>query len=68
MNKGKVDVLLGLHIHLDGSLPPETIVKLAELSGYRLPADSPEALRPYLTVGAAVCFGIPWHPNRRIFS
>ena len=58
---------IDLHIHLDGSLPPETIVKLAELSGYRLPADSPEALRPYLTVGAGCTdlneylrkFGIP---------
>lgn len=41
---------IDLHLHLDGSLPPETILKLAERSGVRLPADSPETLCPFLSV------------------
>ena len=41
---------IDLHLHLDGSLPAETILKLAERSGVELPADSPETLRPFLSV------------------
>ncbi len=39
-----------LHLHLDGSLPAETILKLAKKDHIELPADTPEGLRPYLTV------------------
>lgn len=42
---------IDLHIHLDGSLPPETIITLADQSGYSLPANTPEELMPFLTVG-----------------
>ena len=43
---GKID----LHLHLDGSLSAETILKLAGREHAKLPADTPEGLRPYLTV------------------
>lgn len=39
-----------LHLHLDGSLPPETVLKLAKMSAYPLPADTVEGLLPFLTV------------------
>lgn len=39
-----------LHLHLDGSLSPEFILKQADKDGIPLPADTPEALKPYLTV------------------
>ena len=41
---------IDLHIHLDGSMPPETVLKLADMSGVTLPATTPEALTQYLTV------------------
>lgn len=44
-NFGKID----LHLHLDGSLPAETILKLAKRDGLELPADTAEGLRPFLT-------------------
>lgn len=34
-----------LHMHLEGSLEPETLVKLAMRNGVRLPYDNPEAVR-----------------------
>lgn len=43
---GKID----LHLHLDGSLSAETILKLAGREHAKLPADTPEGLHPYLTV------------------
>lgn len=43
---------IDLHLHLDGSLPYETILKMAECSGVTLPANTVEGLVPYLTVGA----------------
>ncbi len=33
-----------LHVHLDGSLRPKTMLELAEAGGVRLPASEPEAL------------------------
>ena len=33
---GQID----LHLHLDGSLPAETILRIAKEEGIRLPADS----------------------------
>jgi adenosine deaminase len=33
-----------LHVHLDGSLRPTTMLELADAAGVRLPADEPEAL------------------------
>lgn len=41
---------IDLHNHLDGSLPAETILKLAEMSGVVLPADTVEEITKYLTV------------------
>lgn len=41
---------IDLHNHLDGSLPPETILALAEMSGVELPANTVDAITPYLTV------------------
>ncbi len=40
-----------LHVHLDGSLRIQTILELAELQKVKLPADSPEKLRPFVEVG-----------------
>jgi adenosine deaminase len=34
-----------LHVHLDGSIRPETMIELAGEQGIRLPADDPEALK-----------------------
>ncbi len=39
-----------LHLHLDGSLPVETILTLAREQGIALPAYTVEALRPHCTV------------------
>lgn len=41
---GKID----LHLHLDGSLPAETILGLARKDHIELAADTEEGLRPYL--------------------
>lgn len=42
--------MIDLHLHLDGSLTPEDILRLAELSGISLPHQTPDALRPLLQV------------------
>lgn len=42
-----------LHVHLDGSLRPETMIDLARTSGVALPATDPEALRAYMLVDNA---------------
>jgi adenosine deaminase len=34
-----------LHVHLDGSIRPQTMIELAREQGVRLPAEDPEALR-----------------------
>lgn len=39
-----------LHVHLDGSLRPQTMLELARAQGVRLPADTPEALAQTLSV------------------
>ncbi|MBA3968949.1 MAG: adenosine deaminase [Gemmatimonadetes bacterium] len=39
-----------LHVHLDGSLRPETMLELAAEYGKRMPATEPEALREYMHV------------------
>ncbi len=37
-----------LHVHLDGSLRPETMLELARETGVALPADTPEALADHM--------------------
>ncbi len=39
-----------LHVHLDGSLRPETMLELAEREGLRLPAEDPEGLARHMLV------------------
>ena len=41
---------IDLHNHLDGSLPPKTILELAAMSDVALPADTVEEIKKYLTV------------------
>ena len=40
-----------LHDHLDGSLRLSTILELAEEQKVKLPADTPEKLKPFVSVG-----------------
>ena len=42
--------MIDLHIHLDGSLTAEELLVLARTEGIRLPAETLEGLRPFLTV------------------
>ncbi len=42
-----------LHVHLDGSLRPETLLELADDMRVELPADDPEALARAMTAGDA---------------
>ena len=42
-----------LHVHLDGSLRPETMLDLARAEGITLPSGDPEALRKYMLVSDA---------------
>ncbi len=41
---------IDLHNHLDGSLPPRTILELGKMSGVELPANSVEEIKKYSTV------------------
>ena len=41
-----------LHLHLDGSMRPQTIFELASHQGIALPAADAKALRAYLEVPA----------------
>ena len=34
-----------LHVHLEGTVRPETLLEIARRNGYALPADSVEGLR-----------------------
>ena len=38
-----------LHVHLDGSLRPGTIIELARDQAVQLPTDDPDALADYLS-------------------
>ncbi|WP_019007557.1 adenosine deaminase [Cohnella laeviribosi] len=40
-----------LHVHLDGSVKPSTLVELAEAQGIALPAAGANGMRPYMSVG-----------------
>src|SRR3954466_9812883 len=42
-----------LHVHLDGSLRPETMIELARRTKQKLPFTSPEQLRRYMRVDDA---------------
>ena len=42
--------MIDLHVHFDGSLPVETMIKLANKQHISLPAVTPEDLRPYVSV------------------
>jgi adenosine deaminase len=42
-----------LHVHLDGSLRPGTLIELARASGVTLPSAEPEAVRRFMAVGIA---------------
>ena len=42
-----------LHVHLDGSLRPSTMLDLARSAGITLPSNDPEALRKYMIVDNA---------------
>jgi adenosine deaminase len=42
-----------LHVHLDGSLRPETMLELAREQGKAMPAASADSLRAYMTVTGA---------------
>jgi adenosine deaminase len=42
-----------LHVHLDGSLRPDTMVDLARTAGVTLPTSDPDALRRYMLVDDA---------------
>ncbi|MBL9215809.1 MAG: adenosine deaminase [Opitutaceae bacterium] len=46
--------LIDLHRHLDGNMRLETILDLGRRHGIRLPADTPEGLRPHVQVDGAV--------------
>ena len=40
-----------LHVHLDGSLRPRTILELAEEQKIKLPAETEEVLLPFVQKG-----------------
>lgn len=59
--------MLDLHLHLDGSLPIGTVIKLARLQNIPLPSESDKTLKKYLAVSPAAqslndylkCFDLP---------
>ncbi len=44
--------MIDLHLHFDGSLPVETVLRLAKEQGISLPAQTKEELAPYLAAPA----------------
>ena len=46
--------VIDLHRHLDGNMRITTILDLARQHGIKLPADTPEGLRPYVQVMSTV--------------
>lgn len=42
--------MIDLHLHLDGSLAPEDVLRLAQLTNIRLPREDADSLRPLLEV------------------
>ena len=53
-----------LHLHIEGSLEPELIFKLAARNGVTLPYASVEALRAAASVDGLLRFGIPPQEGR----
>ena len=59
--------MIDLHLHLDGSLPINAVIKLARIQNITLPADDEETLKTYLTVSPTAqslndylkCFDLP---------
>lgn len=59
--------MIDLHLHLDGSLTPKTIIRLAEMSGVSLPSDNEDELLKYISTDINCedlneylkCFDIP---------
>lgn len=59
--------MLDLHLHLDGSLPVSTVIKLATLQNIPLPSEDEKTLKTYLAVSPAAqslndylkCFDLP---------
>ena len=59
--------MIDLHLHLDGSLPVKTVLKLAKLHNIALPGEDEETLRKYLAVSPSAkslndylrCFDLP---------
>lgn len=59
--------MIDLHLHLDGSLPVKTVLKLAKLQNIALPCEDEETLRKYLAVSPSAkslndylrCFDLP---------
>lgn len=59
--------MIDLHLHLDGSLPVKTVLKLAKLQNIALPGEDEATLRKYLAVSPSAkslndylrCFDLP---------
>lgn len=59
--------MIDLHLHLDGSLPIKTVLKLAKLQNIALPGEDESTLRKYLAVSPSAkslndylrCFDLP---------
>ena len=42
-----------LHVHLDGSLRPETLIELSRAAGTSLPSSDPDVIRKFMLVDHA---------------
>ena len=56
--------VVGLHVHLEGSVRPETLLKLAKRYKVALPADDIEGLRQWYTFRDFDHFILPAHGRR----